>query len=69
MDCEDNCPDVPNSDQADEDGDGLGDACPESGRETPGACGGGACPGASAALVGLTLFGLVRTRRTRMRTR
>jgi hypothetical protein len=25
--CDDNCPAVPNADQADADGDGIGDAC------------------------------------------
>ncbi len=31
QDCSDNCPDVANADQADSDGDGIGDACQDSG--------------------------------------
>jgi hypothetical protein len=31
LDCRDNCPTVSNEDQADSDGDGIGDACPSGG--------------------------------------
>lgn len=69
-DCIDNCPDDPNPDQADADGDGFGDVCAgQAGREAPGPCGGGACGGTVATMIGLTLLGLIRARRGTPRAR
>ncbi|MEW6250140.1 MAG: right-handed parallel beta-helix repeat-containing protein [Planctomycetota bacterium] len=58
-DCIDNCPETANADQADADGDGVGDAC----EPRAGLCGAGACPGAAFSIVGLTILGLIRSRR------
>jgi len=64
-DCEDNCPDTPNSDQLDTDADGIGDACPDVTHPKPAEPGtGGTCPGAGLAMVGLTVLGLARSRRS-----
>jgi hypothetical protein len=62
-DCIDNCPDTPNADQADSNGDGLGDACETPVPPAPGLL----CPFASAALVGMISLGLwlARARETR----
>ena len=70
IDCQDNCPDDFNPDQADSDGDGIGDACAaQPGRPAVGPCGGGACGGTAATMIGLTLMGVIRTRRGSSRTR
>lgn len=77
----DNCPDVSNDDQADTDGDGIGDACDEPRvddsfhgegttflchcRQVPGQATGGALPAALAALLSL---GLVHRRRASRRS-
>lgn len=67
-DCIDNCPAVANADQADSDGDGVGDAC---GTAMPfsdgacgvGACGVGTCGGGLSVALPLTLLQLVIVRR------
>jgi len=45
LDCNDNCPDVANADQADSNGDGVGDACTPPPAGAPGGCGVGCGPG------------------------
>jgi hypothetical protein len=59
----DNCPDVFNPDQADSNGDGIGDACASEVTltERQGPCG-GLCPAASGGLIGVLLAGLLRSR-------
>ncbi|MEW6199232.1 MAG: thrombospondin type 3 repeat-containing protein [Planctomycetota bacterium] len=61
LDCEDNCPNRANPDQADADDDGIGDVCEEdSGRPTPGSP--ALCPAAGAMMTLATLLGLWSTR-------
>ncbi len=63
-DCVDNCPETANADQADANGNGIGDACDDSGRPGPG----GLCPSAGAAMLGVVTLGLwlaAARRRTR----
>jgi hypothetical protein len=58
VDCRDNCPAAPNTDQVDADGDGAGDACdatpPSVGQQGPcGLCGAGMVTASPLLLAGL----------------
>lgn len=68
LDCVDNCTDVANADQADSDGDGIGDAC-EAPAPPGGPCGIGCGPGGGimvpTTLLGLAMLGRRRVRRGR----
>jgi calcium-activated chloride channel regulator 4 len=66
-DCVDNCPDDPNPDQADANGDGIGDAC-EGQVVKPGPCGSG-CGSTALAMLAVTILGLIRTRHAASRGR
>jgi hypothetical protein len=59
-DATDNCPDTPNADQADSNGDGIGDACQKSS-----APGGALCPTAATAAILISLAGVFRGLRHR----
>ncbi|MFQ5424860.1 MAG: thrombospondin type 3 repeat-containing protein [Phycisphaerae bacterium] len=65
-DCNDNCPAVANADQADSDGNGVGDVCePPPAGQPANDCGGGVCGMGTGIMTPLMLLGLGWMRRRR----